>query len=109
MTTLQKGVIMDMNEVNRIILDASTGFATAHYLLGSHVEYADITWRIFSEDDSRIIETALREVERLQQGPCVGGTGKVVLASVTRNGTLIYLNDESYASKKHLEGGTDTL
>lgn len=108
MTTLQKGVIMDMNEVDRILLDASTGFATAHYLLGSHVEYADITWRIFSEDDSRIIETALREVERLQQRPC-GGTGEVVLASVTRNGTLIYLDDESYASKKHLESGADTL
>lgn len=108
MTTLQKGVIMDMNEVDRIILDASTGFATAHYLLGSHVEYADITWRIFSEDDSRIIETALRAAEGLQQGPC-GGTVKVVLASVTRNGTLIYLDDESYASKKHLESGADTL
>lgn len=100
---------MEMNEVDRIILDASTGFATAHYLLGSHVEYADITWRIFNEDDSRIIETALREVDRLQQGRCVGGAGKVVLTSVTRNGVLIYLDDESYASKKHLESGTDTL
>lgn len=99
---------MDMNEVDRILLDASTGFATAHYLLGSHVEYADITWRIFSEDDSRIIETALRAAEGLQQGPC-GGTEEVVLVSVTRNGILIYLDNESYASKKHLESGADTL
>lgn len=99
---------MEMNEIDRAILDVCKGFATAHYLLGSHVEYADITWRIFSEDDSRIIETALRAAEGLQQGPC-GGTEKVVLASVTRNGKLIYLDNESYASKKHLEGGTDTL
>lgn len=99
---------MEMNEVDRVILDASTGFATAHYLLGSHVEYADITWRIFSEDDSRIIETAIRAAEGLQQGPC-GGTEEVVLVSVTRNGILIYLDNESYASKKHLESGADTL
>lgn len=100
---------MEMNEVDRAILDASTGFATSHYLLGSHVEYADITWRIFDEDDSRIIETALRVAEMLQQGPFVGGTEEVILSSVTRNGALIYLDDESYASKKHLESSTDTL
>lgn len=99
---------MEMNEVDRTLLDGCKGFATAHYLLGSHVDYADITWRIFSEDDSRIIETALRAAKGLQQGPC-GGTGEVVLAFVTRNGTLIYLDHESYAGKKHLKGGTDTL
>lgn len=108
MTTLNEGVTMGMNESDQLLSRANGDKATARYLLGSHLEYAEITWLTPGEDNQLVIQEAFRSVDLFKAHP-IGGCGEVVVVFVMRNGRFIYLSDEAYSDKEYLKGCSDTL
>lgn len=89
---------MDMSEADAMLGAAAPDVIEARYLLGSHLERADLTFRASAEAPDAWVVGRARSTPALL-GTRAGGTRQVTLESLTRNGRDVLPSGEADARR----------